>query len=185
MPALVVQIGSELGERGMDTINFRKSLTVWLLIAIAGLVGCGFVASAEAPGQGSDMAKDVIFARKTVMSSLSDTMDKIEAMIQADKINLAEGQDEANTISVMLMAFPHLFPPSSNQWKPNSDLDPATDTFASPNVWTNYSDFYQRASAASKTAYDARGATNVDRFKAAIVELRAGCNSCHELFLKQ
>jgi cytochrome c556 len=170
----------------VDTlINCRKSLPVWLLIAIAGLLGFGVVASAETQDLSATTTKDVIFARKTLMSSLSDTMDKIEAMIQADKINLSEGQDEANSISVMLMAFPHLFPPASNQWKPNSDLDPATDTFASPDVWTKYSDFYRRASAASKAAYDAHSAGNVSEFKAAIAELRSGCNSCHELFLKQ
>jgi cytochrome c556 len=154
-------------------------------LAIAGLVGAALVAAAQAQDQSAATTKDVIFARKTVMSTLSDSMDKIETMIESGKINLAEGQDDANTISVMLMAFPHLFPPASNQWKPNSDLDPGTDTFASPDVWTKYSDFYQRASAASKAAYDAHGADNVNQFKAAIVQLRADCNSCHALFLKQ
>jgi cytochrome c556 len=160
-------------------------LSARVLVLIAILTGAAFVVAAQAQSQSADTIKDVIFALKTVMSSLSDTMDKIEAMIQADKINLAEGQDEANSISVMLMAFPHLFPPASNQWKPNSDLDPATDTFASPDVWTRYSDFYQRSSAASKAAYDAHSAGNVSEFKAAIAELRSGCNSCHEVFLKQ
>ena len=30
----------------------------------------------------------------------------------------------SDTISVMLMAFPHLFPPASNQWKPDVARDP-------------------------------------------------------------
>ena len=34
----------------------------------------------------------------------------------------------------------------TNQWKPGADRDPATDTFASPDVWANFADFYQRAS---------------------------------------
>jgi cytochrome c556 len=170
---------------GTHLVACLKMRPAGLLVAIAGLVGAGFIVAAQAQGQSAATTKDVIFARKTVMSSLSDTMDKIETMVETGKIDLAEGQDEANTISVMLMAFPHLFPPASNQWKPNSDLDPAADTFASPDVWTNYSEFYQRASAASKTAYDAHGASNANEFKAAIAELRADCNSCHERFLKQ
>jgi cytochrome c556 len=170
---------------GTHLVVCLRMLPAKLLVAIAGLVAAGFIVTAQAQGESAATIKDVIFARKMVMSSLSDTMDKIEAMIEAGKINLAEGQDEANTISVMLMAFPHLFPPASNQWKPDTDVDPATGTFASPDVWTKYSDFYQRASAASKAAYDAHDANNVNEFKAAIAKLRADCNSCHAVFLKQ
>jgi len=135
-------------------------------------------------GQDADTLKDVIFARKTLMNSISDAMDKIETMVSSGKVNLAEGEDEADTISVLLMAFPHLFPPASNQWKPNADLDPATDTFASPEVWTKYSDFYQRAASASKTAYRAHQAGTEGEFKTLIGELRVGCNSCHALYMK-
>jgi hypothetical protein len=38
----------------------------------------------------------------------------------------------ADTISIMLMSFPHMFPAGTNQWKPGADRDPATDTYASP-----------------------------------------------------
>jgi hypothetical protein len=56
----------------------------------------------------------------------------------------------ADTISVMIMMFPHLFPPASNQWKPGVEIDPIIGTFASPDVWTKFADFYERASDASK-----------------------------------
>jgi cytochrome c556 len=82
------------------------------------------------------------------------------------------------------MAFPHLFPPSSNQWKPNADPDPATDTFASPDAWTKFSDFYKRAAAASKTAYDMSRADKEDEFKSRAKELRVACDACHALYLK-
>ena len=52
------------------------------------------------------------------------------------------------------MAFPHMFPAATNQWKPNVDKDPATDTFAAPEVWTKFADFYKRSTEASKLAYD-------------------------------
>ena len=68
----------------------------------------------------------------------------------------------ADTISVMLLAFPHLFPPSTNQWQPNAKRDPARDTFASPDIWTNFADFYQQAAAASRLAFNASQAKRED-----------------------
>jgi hypothetical protein len=78
----------------------------------------------------------------------------------------------AETMSTMLLGFPHMFPPLTNQWKLGSDRDPATDTFASPELWTNTADFYQRASAASKLAYDASRAKRAAEFKPLIARLR-------------
>jgi cytochrome c556 len=149
----------------------------------AGLLATSFVARAQ--DQSAATTKDVIFARKTLMSSISDNMDQIETMVASGKkIDLDDGHEHADTISVMFMAFPHLFPPSSNQWKPNADLDPATDTFASPDAWTKFSDFYQRAAAASKIAYDMSRADKEDAFKSLAKELRAACDSCHAVYLK-
>ena len=97
-----------------------------------------------------------IFARKILMGAIDMNMDEIETMLAPEgKLDLAEGQEHAETISTMLMAFPHLFPPATNQWKQGAERDPATDTFASPDVWTKFADFYQRATEASKIAWDA------------------------------
>src|SRR3977135_1874776 len=97
--------------------------------------------AAAAQDQSAATVKDVIFARKTLMNSISDNMDQIETMISTGKIDIDDAHENADTISVMLMAFPHHVPPTSNQWKPNADIDPATDTFASPDAWTKFSDF--------------------------------------------
>src|SRR5438552_11213963 len=87
-------------------------------------------------------SKDAIFARKILMDSINNNMDEIETMTaSASGINLTEAREHAETISVMLLAFPHLFPESTNQWKPNVARDPGTDTFAAPEVWANYADF--------------------------------------------
>src|SRR5471030_3146340 len=100
------------------------------------------------------------------------------------KLELTDAQEHAETISTMLMAFPHLFPPATNQWKQGAERDPATDTFASPDVWTNFKDFYQRATEASKFAWDASRAKRPADFRAQIVQLRARCNACHALNMK-
>ncbi len=101
----------------------------------AALLATSLVAVAQ--DQSAAKVEDTIFARKTMMSSLSDNMDQIEMMISTGKIDLDDAHEHADTISVMLMAFPHLFPPASNQWKPGVDIDPVTGTFASPDGGAN------------------------------------------------
>jgi cytochrome c556 len=129
--------------------------------------------------------KDTIFARKIMMGAIDMNMDEIETMLAPEgKLNLADGTEHADTISIMLMAIPHLFPTSTNQWRPNVDRDPATDTYASPDLWKNFADFYRRASEASKTALEAAKAKRPEDFKARIGELRAQCNACHALYQK-
>jgi len=165
----------------------RIAVTVWSTLLAAGLLGSSLLGTSlmvSAQDQSAAIAKDAIFARKTVMSALSDKMDQIESMISVGKIKIDSGHDLADTISVMFMAFPHLFPPSTNQWKPNADLDPASDTFASPDVWAKFPDFYQRAASASKIAFSITHADKEDEFKARVQELRVACNACHALYLK-
>jgi cytochrome c556 len=154
--------------------------------AAAALAACSLGSASIAIGQDQgSIAKDAIVARKTAMGALSDKMDIIEAAIATGKpINLDEGHANADTISVLLMAFPHLFPANTDEWKPNVDRDPATDTYASPEIWTKYADFYKQAAAASKAAFDASRAGDEAAFKASIAKLRAGCNACHAAYLK-
>jgi cytochrome c556 len=158
-----------------------------VVIRCAALAWCllGFASFALCQDQSAATSNDAIVARKTVINALSDRMDTIEAMIASGKkLNLDEAHDNADAISVFLMAFPHLFPPSTNQWKPNVDKDPATDTFAAPEVWTRFADFYRRATEASKAAYEASRATDETAFKAAIAQLRTDCNMCHTAYQK-
>ncbi len=79
--------------------------------------------------------KDTIFARKILMGEIDRNMDEIETMLAPEgKLDLADGREHAEIISTALTAFPHLFPASTNQWKVGAERDPATDTFASPDV---------------------------------------------------
>jgi cytochrome c556 len=159
----------------------RRALAIGGCLA-AVLMGAALTASAQ--DQSAAKPGDAIVARKTMMDTLSDHMDQIEAMIQANKINLKEANEHADTISVMLMAFPHLFPPSTNQWKAGTDPDPVTGTFASPDIWTKFADFYKRANDASKAAYDMSRAEKVDDLKVKTAQLRTDCNGCHAAYLK-
>jgi len=152
----------------------------WL---VAGTLAPSPIALAQ--DQSAATTKDVIFARKIMMDSIGNNMDEIDTMLQSGRIDLIEGREHADMISVMLMAFPHLFPASSDQWKPNIERDPGTDTFAAPEVWKTYTDFYQQAAYASKTAYKASRAVDDNEFKKFGAELRAACDTCHSMYLKQ
>ena|SRR5215510_9973902 len=152
------------------------------------LAACGLMLSCAASGQERTAApaKEVIFARKIVMDTINNNMDEIEGMIGKEKdVDLAEAREHADIISVMLMAFPHLFPESTNQWKPNVERDPGTDTYASPDVWSNYADFSKRAADASKIAYKASRAKQQDEFKTFVAGLRQACDNCHAAYQKQ
>lgn len=119
------------------------------------------------------------------MDAIDSHMDAIDWMVHSDKaIDLRRAEEHADTISIMLMAFPHLFPPSSNQWRPNAKRDPARDTFASPALWTNFADFYRRAAAASRLAFKASRAKREVDFRTHIAALRGACDTCHAAYLK-
>ena len=160
----------------------RRPIAIGGFLAAA-LLGAGLTAWAQ--DQSAAVPGDAIVARKTMMDTLSDHMDQIEAMISTNKINLKEANDHADTISVMLMAFPHLFPPSTNQWKPGVDPDPVTGTSASPDIWTKFPDFYQRATAASKAAYEMSRVEKAEDLKTHTDTLRTACNGCHAAYMKQ
>jgi cytochrome c556 len=157
------------------------------ILAPLALASVVLIAAPFARGQapGGPPPKDAIFARKILMGAIDAKMGEIEIMLAPEgKLDAAEAQEHADTISIMLMAFPHMFATETNQWKPGAERDPATDTFASPDVWANFGDFYQRASLASKIAQDASNTRRLDDFRRLIGELRAACNGCHASDMK-
>jgi cytochrome c556 len=119
------------------------------------------------------------------MGAIDMNMDEVETMLLPEgKLDLNDAQEHAETISTMLMAFPHMFPMPTNQWKAGAERDPAFDTFAAPELWTNFADFYTRTQEASKIAWSASRAKKGVDFKPLIGELRAHCNACHALYMK-
>lgn len=153
--------------------------------AIAAALWCGLLGAGAAHGQDGAPPKDTIFARKILMDTIGRNMDEIEGMVTSGKaLDLAEAREHADTISVMLMAFPHLFPPATNQWKAGAARDPGTDTYASPALWDAFADFYAKATAASRLAYRAGRAKSEAEFKGFAAELRAACDGCHAAYQK-
>ena len=154
-------------------------------LATAAILTVALLAGAAVPAQEQPTPKDTIFARKILMGGIDYNMDQIEEMLEPEgKLELADAQEHAETISTMLMAFPHMFPANTNQWKAGAERDPAFDTFAAPEVWTNFSDFYARATEASKIAWAASRAKKAADFKPLIAQLRSHCNACHAINMK-
>jgi cytochrome c556 len=158
-----------------------------IVVAAAVLLACSLAAglAASAQDQSAATAKDVILARKTLMNSVMDKMDKIGNMVSQRRIDIHAAREHADDVSVMLMALPHLFPSTSNQWKEDSDLDPATDTIASPDIWTDFADFYRRSAVAANTAFELSRAENEDEIKRLYRALGIACDTCHSLYLKE
>ena len=77
--------------------------------AVAAAVIGMFIAAPFALGQepGGPPPKDTIFARKILMGAIDMNMDAVEAMLAPNgKLDAAEAQEHADTISIMLMSFP-------------------------------------------------------------------------------
>ena len=148
-----------------------------------GLFAAAFAAWGQ--DQSAATAQDAILARKSLMNAIEENSDRIARMISDRDINLPEARARANNIFVMLTAVPHLFPPNSNQWKEGKDLDPVTDTVASPEIWSNFADFYQLASAAANRADEMRRASNEEEVKSLHRALGNVCDFCHALYYKE
>ncbi len=145
------------------------------------VIGASFVAF----GQDNGIApKDVIRARKIVMSTIANSMYEIDGMLQTGKIDLPKARHHADAISGLLVAFPHLFPPSTNTWTPNAPRDPVADTFTDPSLWKEFTFFYKEAQRAAEYAYDASRAENDAEFRKNATELRLACDTCHATFQK-
>jgi hypothetical protein len=77
-------------------------------------------------------------------------------MLETGKIDLVNGRANAESISAMLMAFPHLIPNSTNLWLANVKREPATDTLADAAIWESRSFFNKEAMAKRRCRAAAR-----------------------------
>jgi cytochrome c556 len=151
--------------------------------ALAVLVAAAAELPAAGQGQnagltGVDKPGDVVQARQLLMDGIDEDMHDIDLVGTGQSFRLDDLKAHADRISTLMSAFPHLFPP---QTRPSPDAP--VPTTASPAVWKEFPDFYDRAAAAAKTALDASQATTLDQFKPLGTQLRAACDSCHAKYM--
>jgi len=175
-------LGADVRAQEQRPTGRRRRMVIAIAIVAASVLTLDPVAMGQ--NQSAATAKDVIWARKILMATIGDNADQIRSMISERNIDLNKAQEAARNISVMLKAFPHLFPPTSNQWKEGVS-DPVTDTIASPDIWTDFSDFYRLATGVANIADDISHADNEEEVRNRFRALGINCDLCHALYLKE
>jgi len=156
-----------------------------MLATAAALAGIALAADA-APGQGPGWTgitnpQDVIRARQELMEHIEELMQPIDTIQVKDTNDLDTLRGNAEIISAMLLAVPHLFPPTTNRYDPKAE-EPAT--LALPAIWKDFGSFYELATAASSAAQTMAETKGKEPLRTASLKLRASCDACHALYLR-
>ena len=163
----------------------RTFIAPALLTAMAAFASIALAADA-APGSGPGWTgltntRDVIAARQELMEHIEILMEPIDT-IQVEDVKDAETlHAAAETIGAMLLAVPHLFPPTTNLYDPKAEM-PAT--LALPGIWKDFGSFYKLAAAAASAADKMAEAQGKEPLRTASRALRASCDACHVLYLR-
>jgi cytochrome c556 len=179
----------------MKTARSRYALAI-LAPAAAIVLVAGQASSAPAPpaglaappaGQGwTGLSKplEIIHARGELMAHMEELMVPIDTITLPSQPvrNVEQLRLNAEVVGAMLQAVPHLFPPTTNLYDPKSQAPP---TIALPAIWKNFDSFYSLAQSASHLAEEFAAARGDSALRAAGLKLRAGCDACHELYLRK
>ena len=157
-----------------------------LMIGALALANVALAADAgpgDGPGwTGVTNPKDVIAARGELMEGIEHLMQPIDTFQVVDTDDLNGLRLAANTVHVMLLAVPHLFPPTTDLYDEKAE---APATLALPAIWKDFDTFYRLAAAASKAAETmADTPAGKQQLRAEGLALRASCDACHALYLR-
>ena len=124
---------------------------------------------------------EVIEARRLLMLELERLMRPIDAFVTGESIDAAALREDATAIEAMLLAFPHLFPPTPDRYDATV-LDPPT--IALPAIWQSFDTFLAQAEVAEMAAAALIAAEDEASLREAGMRLRAACDGCHAAFTK-
>jgi cytochrome c556 len=124
---------------------------------------------------------EVIEARRGLMDELERLIKPIDLYTIGEPADPEELRSAAVTISRMLLAVPHLFPPTTNLYDPNA-LDPQTATL--PVLWRTFDTFFELSEAAEMAATSMTTVDDPEALRAAARSLRASCDACHAIYLR-
>ena len=153
-----------------------------LLLAAAAWAGMALAADSGPGWTGVTNPKDVIKARQELMEHIEILMEPIDTLQVKDGENPAVLHANAEVISAMLQALPHLFPPTTDLYDPKVEQP---KTLALPTIWKDFGTFYQLASVAAKAAEAMAEANGKEPLRTASRNLRASCDACHAEFLRR
>ncbi len=160
-----------------------KYVAVAVLVAtVTGAAWAADPAPKEGPGwTGLTEPEEVIEAREGLMVEIERIMRPLDSYTIGEPAAPDELRSIAQTVSQMLLALPHLFPPTTNLYDPNV---PIPKTLALPAIWQNWASFEKLAEAAEVQAGKITTMKTPDELKAGALALRATCDACHALYLR-
>ncbi|HTR00029.1 MAG TPA: cytochrome c [Candidatus Acidoferrum sp.] len=172
----------------------RTLVAQMLLVIAASLAACSGGASKDAntgvaPGPAAGAGWTGVTKPRDVIAARAKLMEQIEQlMLPIDMLQVQKGGDpavrsaNAAAVSAMLLAVPHLFPPTTDLYDPKAET-PAT--IALPAIWKDFDTFYNLAGAAAKAADNLAAVQGEDAQRTAGAQLRGSCDACHMLFLRK
>jgi cytochrome c556 len=166
----------------MSESKFKHCCTVAAVVAAA-FTGSSFADPApDGPGwTGLSNPKDIIAARQQLMTEMERLMQPIDSYTIGEPAKPSDLSSAALTISKILLAVPHLFPPTTNLYDPKAATP---ETIALPAIWDSFPAFQAMAKASSESAAAMAAKTKPDDLKAAALSLRATCDACHTPYLR-
>jgi cytochrome c556 len=154
------------------------------LAATMALAGPALAQDGEPPGRsgwtGITAPENVIAARQTLMLEMERLMRPIDGFTADEEGDPAELRDSAEIIAAMLLATPHLFPPTTNRYDPDAEIP---ETLALPAIWEEFTAFYGLSAAATAAAKRMTTA-EARELRDAAGALRASCDACHAVYLR-
>jgi cytochrome c556 len=157
------------------------------VIALAvGALGGWALAQDPAPDDGAGWTgltepEEIIEARRVLMIDVERQMIPIDRFTAGEPADLDALKAAATTMEAMLLAFPHLFPPTTNLYDP-AVLEPPTR--ALPEIWRNFDAFRTLAEAGESAAATMAAADGAEALRTAGRNLRANCDACHAQFAR-
>jgi cytochrome c556 len=125
--------------------------------------------------------EELIEARRALMDRAEDLMKPIDSFTVGEPADPNVLRTNAETIGAMLLAVPHLFPPTTNRFDPTAHDPP---TLALPTIWQRFAAFETFAENAQRMAAALETSEDGEPLRAASVQLRAACDACHAGFMK-
>ena len=126
-------------------------------------------------------ADEIIEARRLLMVEAERLMKPIDELAIGEPADAAVVRSNAVTLEPILLALPHLFPPTTNLFDPAA-LDPPT--VALPAIWQRFAAFQTFAESAEGAAAALAAADDGEPLRAASARLRGACDTCHAAFMK-
>lgn len=159
-----------------------KTLLLVSVAAFAGMTLADDPVPEDGPGwTGLSHPQQIIAARQAVMLEIERMMRPLDSYTAGETLDPVELRAAAGTIESMLLAVPHLFPPTTNLYDAD---DAAPATLALPAIWQDFAVFYELSAASASAASSVAASPDDQALRAAAGRLRASCDACHAVYLR-